>query len=142
MQFLKIFFKTDESAEIINLMLIYQIMSLFLNNESRLSIHDFFIIDDVLIVIYVQSLPYAFKLSLSLSYSTVLESFLNQWMAEIIACNNRLKRLITEGGGESCCVMVWVIIWAIMLTRVWGSMMKYIGREGADWSESRVMLRL
>ena len=53
MQFLKIFFKTDESAEIIDLMLIYQIVSLFPNNESRLSIHNFFIINKILIVIYV-----------------------------------------------------------------------------------------
>ena len=52
-QLLKIFFKTDKSAEVINLILIYQIVSLFLNNESKLSIYDFFIINEVLIVIYV-----------------------------------------------------------------------------------------
>ena len=53
MQFLKIYFKTDKDAETIDLILIYQIVSLFLNNESRLSIHNFFIIDEVLIVIHV-----------------------------------------------------------------------------------------
>ena len=53
MQLLKIFFKTDKSAEVINLMLIYQIVSLFLNNELKLSIYDFFIIDKILIMIYV-----------------------------------------------------------------------------------------
>ena len=53
MQLLKIFFKTDEDAEIIDLMLIHQIVSLFLNSESRFNIYDFFIINKVLIVIYV-----------------------------------------------------------------------------------------
>ena len=53
MQLLKIFFKIDESAEIIDLILTDQIVSLFFNNESRFSICDFFIIDEVLIMIYV-----------------------------------------------------------------------------------------
>ena len=53
MQFLKIFFKTDESAEAIDLMLIHQIVSFFLNNELRLSIHNFLIINKILIVIYM-----------------------------------------------------------------------------------------
>ena len=53
MQLLKIFFKTDENAEVIDSMLIYQIVSLFLNSESRFSIHNFFIIDEILIMIYM-----------------------------------------------------------------------------------------
>ena len=53
MQLLKIFFKTNEGAEIINLMLIYQIVSFFPNNELRLSIYNFLIINKVLIVIHV-----------------------------------------------------------------------------------------
>ena len=53
MQLLKIFFKTDKNAEVINSMLIYQVVSLFPNNELRLSICDFFIINGVSIVIYV-----------------------------------------------------------------------------------------
>ena len=52
-QFLKIFFKTDKGAEIINLMLIHQIVSLFSNNELKLDIYNFFMIDKILIVIYV-----------------------------------------------------------------------------------------
>ena len=53
MQFLKIFFKTDEDVEVINLILIHKIVSFFFNNESKLSIHNFLIIDEVLIMIYV-----------------------------------------------------------------------------------------
>ena len=53
MQLLKIFFKTDKGAETIDLMLIHQIVSFFLNNESKLSICDFFVINEVLIVIYI-----------------------------------------------------------------------------------------
>ena len=84
----------------------------------------------------------AFKQSLSLSYSAVLGSFLNWWVAEVIACNNRLGKLIIKGEGEGCCVMIWAIIWAIMLVKVWESMMEYISREEADWFESRVALKL
>ena len=62
-------------------------------------------------------------------------------MTEVVACNNKLKRLMTESGGRDCCVMIWVITWAIMLARVWGSMMEYIS-IGAGWSESGVALRL
>ena len=53
MQFLKIFFKTDENAEIIDLMLTHQIVSLFFNSELRLSICNFFMIDEILIVVHV-----------------------------------------------------------------------------------------
>ena len=53
MQFLKIFFKTDEGAEVIDLMLIHQVISLFLNNELRFSIHNFFVINEILIVIHI-----------------------------------------------------------------------------------------
>ena len=52
-QLLKIFFKTDEGAEVIDLMLTHQIVSFFLNNELRLSICDFFVINEVSVVIYV-----------------------------------------------------------------------------------------
>ena len=52
-------------------------------------------------------------------------------MAEAVACNNKLRKLITEGGGRDYCIMIWVIIWATMLTRVWGSMMGYIDEGGA-----------
>ena len=52
-QFLKIFFKINENAEIINLMLIYQVVSLFFNNKLRFSICDFFMIDEVSIVIHM-----------------------------------------------------------------------------------------
>ena len=74
----------------------------------------------------------AFKQSLSSLYSAVSESFLNQWMTEIIACNNKLKKLMIEGGDEGYCVMIWVITWAIMLARVWGSMGEYIDEGRAD----------
>ena len=47
-----------------------------------------------------------FKQSLFLLYSAVLENFLNWWMAETVACNNKLKKLMTEDGGEGCCVMI------------------------------------
>ena len=63
-------------------------------------------------------------------------------MAEIVACNNKLKKLMTEDGGGNCCVMIWVITWATMLTKIWKSMMKYISRGGADWFENRITLRL
>ena len=48
----------------------------------------------------------AFKQSLSLSYSVMLKSFLNWWMAGAVACNDELGRLIIKSGGEGCCVMV------------------------------------
>ena len=83
-----------------------------------------------------------FKQSLSLSYLAVSENFLNQWMTETVVCNNKLKKLMTEGGDRGCCVMIWVIIWVIMLARVWGLMMGYIDGGGAGWSEGGVMLRL
>ena len=63
-------------------------------------------------------------------------------MAEAVACNNELKRLMIKNEDEGCCVMVWVIIWAIMLARVWESMVGYIGEGGADWFEGEVMLKL
>ena len=47
-----------------------------------------------------------------------------------------------ENGGEDCCVIVYVIIWAIMLAKVWKSMIRYIGEGGTDWFESEVVLRL
>ena len=53
MQLLKISFKTDESAEAIDLMLVHQVVSLFPNNKSRLSIHNFLIVDGVSIMIHV-----------------------------------------------------------------------------------------
>ena len=53
MQLLKIFFKTDKNAEVIDLILTHQIMSFFLNNELRLDICDFLIIDEILIMIYM-----------------------------------------------------------------------------------------
>ena len=52
-QFLKISFKTNEGAEVIDLMLIYQVVSFFPNNESKLSICDFLIINEILIMIHV-----------------------------------------------------------------------------------------
>ena len=52
-------------------------------------------------------------------------------MTEAVACNNELRRLMTEGKGRDCCVMVWVITWTTILARVWGSMMRYID-VGAD----------
>ena len=63
-------------------------------------------------------------------------------MTEAVACNSKLKKLMTEDGGRDCCVMVWIIIWAIMLVKVWGSMMKYISREGAGWFKNEVALKL
>ena len=63
-------------------------------------------------------------------------------MAEAVACDNRLKKLIIENESEDCCVMIWIIIWATMLAKVWESMMEYIDEWGADWSEGRVALRL
>ena len=83
-----------------------------------------------------------FKQFLSSLYLVILESFLNQWVIEAVACNNELKRLMIKGGGEDCCVMIWVIIWATMLVKVWRSMMEYIGEGGAGWSENEVMLKL
>ena len=62
-------------------------------------------------------------------------------MTEAVACNDKLRKLMTEGGGGGYCVMVWVIIWAIMLARVWESMMRYISIE-ADWFEGKMMLGL
>ena len=53
MQLLKISFKTDEGAEVINSMLAHQVVSLFPNNELRLGIRDFLIIGGVLIVVHV-----------------------------------------------------------------------------------------
>ena len=52
-QLLKIFFKTDENAKVIDLMLTHQIMSLFFNNELRFGICDFFMIDRISIMIHV-----------------------------------------------------------------------------------------
>ena len=52
-------------------------------------------------------------------------------MAETVACNNKLKKLMTESKNENCCVMIWVITWTIMLAKVWESMMRYIGEGGA-----------
>ena len=63
-------------------------------------------------------------------------------MTEIIACNNKLKKLMIEGGDESCCVIIWVIIWATMLVKVWGLIMEYISRGGADWFKDEMVLRL
>ena len=63
-------------------------------------------------------------------------------MAEAVACDNRLRKLMTESGGRDCCVMVWAIIWATMLARVWESMMGYISEGGAGWSEGEMVLRL
>ena len=63
-------------------------------------------------------------------------------MTEVIACNNKLRKLMTESGGRGCCVIIWVITWATILARVWESMGEYISRGGADWSEGEVMLRL
>ena len=63
-------------------------------------------------------------------------------MTEAVACNNKLRKLMIKDGSGDCCVMIWVIIWAIMLTRIWESMMGYIDKGGADWSEGRVVLRL
>ena len=62
-------------------------------------------------------------------------------MAEAVVCNNRLRKLMIEGGDGGCCVMIWAITWATMLARVWGSMVGYIS-IGAGWSEGEVMLRL
>ena len=53
MQLLKIFFKTDEDAKVIDLILTHQIVNLFLNNELRLSIHNFLIVGEILIMIHV-----------------------------------------------------------------------------------------
>ena len=53
MQLLKIFFKINESAEIINLMLTHQIVSFFLNSELKFSIYDFFVIDRISVVVHV-----------------------------------------------------------------------------------------
>ena len=53
MQFLKIFFKTDEDTKAIDLMLTHQVVSLFPNNESRFGIHNFLIIGGILIVVHV-----------------------------------------------------------------------------------------
>ena len=53
MQFLKIFFKTDEGAEVIDLMLTHQVVSLFPNNELRFSICDFFMINEISVMIHV-----------------------------------------------------------------------------------------
>ena len=53
MQLLKIFFKIDENAEIIDSILTHQIVSLFPNNELRFDIYDFLIIDEVSIVIHI-----------------------------------------------------------------------------------------
>ena len=53
MQLLKIFFKIDESAEAIDLMLTHQIVSFFLNNKLRLNIHNFLMIGEVSIMIHV-----------------------------------------------------------------------------------------
>ena len=63
-------------------------------------------------------------------------------MAEAVACNNRLRKLIIENGNKDCCVMIWAIIWVTMLARVWGSMVGYISGGGAGWSEGEVMLKL
>ena len=63
-------------------------------------------------------------------------------MTKAVACNNKLKKLMIENEGRDCCVMIWIIIWATMLVRVWGSMVRYIGGGGAGWSESGVALRL
>ena len=63
-------------------------------------------------------------------------------MTEAVACNNELKRLMTEGGGRDCYVIVWIIIWITMLARVWKSMVEYIGRGGAGWFEDEVALKL
>ena len=30
-------------------------------------------------------------------------------MAEAVACNNKLGKLITEGGDRGCYIMIWVI---------------------------------
>ena len=82
-----------------------------------------------------------FKQSLFLSYSVMSENFSNWWITETVACNNRLGKLIIENEGEDCCIMICAIIWAIMLARVWGLMVKYIS-EGADWFEGEVALKL
>ena len=62
-------------------------------------------------------------------------------MAEAVACNNELRKLIIEDEDGNCYVMIWVIIWATMLAKVWKSMMEYISRE-ADWFENEVILKL
>ena len=62
-------------------------------------------------------------------------------MTEAITCNNKLRKLMTEGEGRGCCVMIWVIIWVIILARVWESMMRYISIE-ADWFKNEVVLKL
>ena len=63
-------------------------------------------------------------------------------MTEAVVCNNKLKKLMIKNRSKDYYVMIWVIIWAIMLTKVWKSMVKYIGGGGADWFESRVALKL
>ena len=63
-------------------------------------------------------------------------------MTEAVACNNELRRLITENENENCCVMIWAITWATMLAKVWESMRGYIDEKGTDWSEGRVILEL
>ena len=63
-------------------------------------------------------------------------------MAEAVACNNRLRKLMIKDRGKDCCVMIWAITWATILARVWGSIIRYIGRGGADWSEDEVALEL
>ena len=52
-------------------------------------------------------------------------------MAEAVACNNELGKLMIEGGSRDCCVMIWAITWATMLVKVWESIGKYISRGGA-----------
>ena len=47
-----------------------------------------------------------------------------------------------ENESEDCCVIIWVIIWATMLARVWESIVKYIDEREADWSENEVVLKL
>ena len=63
-------------------------------------------------------------------------------MAEVVACNKKLRKLITKDKDKGCCVMICVITWATMLARVWGLMMKYIDEREADWFENEIMLRL